>query len=85
MKIDCTLYFYVTDSATSSSSETDVTCLHAGVCLSQTSVDAIDSSIAVKAFEIMVFCLCARPELIGKLWIISVSVYVKMDQIFLST
>ena len=53
------------DSATSSNSDTEITCLHAGVCLTQTTVDAIDSSIAVKAFEIMILCLCARQELIG--------------------
>ncbi|XP_067939467.1 ubiquitin carboxyl-terminal hydrolase 24-like [Watersipora subatra] len=53
------------DSSASSCSDTEIMCLQAGICLTQTSVDTIDSRIAVKAFEVLVLCLCARPELIG--------------------
>ena len=67
------------DSTTSSNSDTEISCLHAGVCLSQTSVDATDSSIAVKAFEIMVMCLCARPELLGNPNIKAFTVFVNRN------
>lgn len=64
--LSSTLCCMFLDSTTSSSSETEVTCLHAGVCLSQTDVDAVNTSIAVKAFEILLFCLKTKPSLIGK-------------------
>lgn len=53
------------ESTTSSNSDSDATCLHTGICLSHTSVDSIDVSIAVKALEIFVFCFESRPDLIG--------------------
>ena len=73
-----TLFSFL-DSTTSSNSDTEISCLHAGVCLSQTSVDATDSSIAVKAFEIMVMCLCARPELLGNPNIKAFTVFVNRN------
>lgn len=72
---------FISDSATSSNSDTDISCLHAGVCLSQTSVDTIDSSIAVKAFEVMILCLCARPELIGRAGYLTANLSCLVDSI----
>lgn len=53
-------------SGASSGSESDLTCLHGGLCIKQKQVSSKDTYIAIEALELLVACLQLRSSLLGE-------------------